>query len=94
MNPVAKTNDPVKRLMISETHYSISNYHLRLVEVGQEKFGGNAGFAICGSKIGWDTRIPLKGYGEKDHVGSKFCKFCLEIARQQKMKGYEELVSF
>lgn len=73
------------RLLIAETASSTWNYHLRLVEEGQEKFGGGAGPALCGAKLGWDTEIPLTVYGTKSHLPEKWCSKCQELAKAQKL---------
>lgn len=79
------------KLVISETASSTWNYHLRLVKPGQEKFGGGAGLALCGRELGWDTRLPLKSYGMKDHIPSAYCQACLDKAKSEKLNGSEEI---
>ena len=63
-------------IVISETATSTWHNHLR--EVGPEglKPGGGAPPALCGAKLGWDTKIPLKAWGTKDHIPSVWCSEC------------------
>jgi len=81
----------VKHLIISETASSIWHYHLRLVEKGEEKYGGNAGLSLCGKKLGWDTQIPLRAYGMKNHVRSNYCEECKKIALKAQYPEYEKI---
>ena len=71
------------KLVIAETSYSNWNYHLRLVLPGEEKYSGGAGPALCGQAMGWDTKIPLSVYGNKDHIPSSYCSKCKELAEAQ-----------
>lgn len=63
-------------IVISETATSTWHYHLR--EVGPEglKPGGGAPPALCGARLGWDTKIPLEAWGIKDHIPSVWCDKC------------------
>ena len=80
------------RLLVSETASSTWNYHLRLVEEGKEKYGGGAGEALCGRKLGWDTEIPLSCYNSiGSHIPDHWCKECLKIAKEQNLPGVEEI---
>jgi hypothetical protein len=79
------------KLIISETASSSWNYHLRLVDEGQEKYGGGAEEALCGEKLGWDTKVPLKVYGIVSHLKEHWCKKCLEIARKTNLPGVEKI---
>lgn len=67
------------KLVIAETETSTWNYHLR--EVVDEKywFGGGAPPALCGAKLGWDTKIPLMSWLSKDGM-SKYCAKCEKLA--------------
>lgn len=66
-----------KRLIVAETATSTWNYHLRLVEPGKEMYGGGAGDAICGAKLGWDTKIPVESYGKVRDRLFRWCDACL-----------------
>ena len=79
------------KLIISETASAVWNYHLREVQDGQEKYGGGAGDALCGRKLGWDTEIPLSVYGTKSHIPEHWCKKCLEIARGRNIPGVDQI---
>ncbi len=72
------------KYVIAETSTSYFNYHLREVKPGAEKYSGGAGPALCGQKLGWDTRIPLGAYGKIDHLPSTWCEKCLEIYKGSK----------
>jgi len=74
-NPV--TSAPT--LVISETVSGTWNYHLRRVGPEGIKLGGGAPPALCGQKLGWDTKIPLKAWGTKDHIPSVWCSKCEEL---------------
>lgn len=81
------------KLIVSETAISTWNYHLRLIEEGQEKYGGGAGYALCGEKLGWDTEIPLKYYNSiGSHIPEHWCKKCLKIARETNLPGVKEII--
>lgn len=67
-------------LVICETETSTWSYHLRRVGPEGPKFSGGAGTALCGRKVGWDTRIPLATYGEKSHLPERWCAKCAELA--------------
>jgi hypothetical protein len=69
----------LKQLVVSETATSTWHYHLR--EVGEEglKLGGGAPPAICGAKLGWDTKIPIKAWGVRDGYSS-WCEECRKKA--------------
>ena len=81
------------KLIICETVESVWNYHLRQVEQGHEKYMGvHDGYALCGTKIGWDTEIPLACYNESgSHIPEHWCKKCLKIARDSKMPGVDQI---
>lgn len=53
-------------------------YHLRDVRDGKTYYGGGAPDALCGAKLGWDTKIPLDAYGQKSHIPTKWCEDCFE----------------
>ncbi len=74
-----------KRLLIAETSTSTFSYHLRKVDPGEEKYGGGAGEALCGKAVGWDTKIPLSCWGKKDHLGSRYCQDCDNLAKCELM---------
>ncbi len=82
-----------KRLVVVETANSVWSYHLRLVAVGDEKYGGGAGLSLCGNKMGWDTKIPLSAYGVASHIPSHYCLECNKLAKANKYLGHEELYS-
>ena len=63
-------------LIICETDTSTWNYHLRRIGPEGPKYSGGAGVALCGAKVGWDTRIPLSVYGEKSHLPEHWCAAC------------------
>ncbi len=63
-------------LVIAETATSMWSYHLRQVEDGRLYPGGGAPPALCGAKLGWDTKIPLTAWGIKDHIPSSWCATC------------------
>jgi hypothetical protein len=86
-----RTKEVKETLLVSETANSSWNYHLRLVVSGEEKFGGGAGTALCGSELGWDTKLPLSSYGIKSHIPSSYCKKCLALAREQNLTGVEDI---
>jgi hypothetical protein len=71
-----------KKLVISETATSNWFYHLRLISESELRLTGGAGDALCGAKLGWDTQIPLTAWGKKNHVPSKWCKKCFQIANK------------
>lgn len=81
------------KLIISETAISVWDYHLRVVEEGQEKYGGMyEGYALCGEKLGWDTQIPLCCYGVTgSHIPERWCKKCLKIAQDAHFSGLEDI---
>jgi hypothetical protein len=80
------------RLVVAETKHSVWSYHLRAVVPGDEKFGGGAGPAVCGSELGWDTKIPISSYGLKaKHIPEKYCTRCAEVAISEKICGYDDL---
>lgn len=80
-----------KRLIIAERSTSMWSYHLRLVEPGKEMYGGGAGPALCGTSLGWDTRIPLIVYHNKTGSIGNYCEICSKIAIERKYEGYEEI---
>ena len=68
-------------LAISETETSTYHYHLRIIGKEGFKFGGGSGLkALCGNPVGWDTQIPVKSWGVKDHVPAYWCQECKKIA--------------
>jgi len=76
---------PLRRLIIAETASSTWSYHLRILEPGEEpKYGGGAGFALCGAKVGWDTQMPMSAWDKKvAHIPESFCVKCeLEAAKR------------
>ena len=83
----------MKEIIICETAVSVWDYHLRLVELGQEKYGGiHEGYALCGKKIGWDTKIPLSCYNVIDNrIPEHWCKKCLKIAQDTHLPGVENI---
>ena len=73
-------------LIICETASSTWNYHLRQIGPEGPMYGGGAGNALCGQKLGWDTLIPLDQYGSPpDHIPIHWCSECAELAK--KIKG-------
>ena len=68
-------------LIISETDTSLWSYHLRLIGPEGTKFGGGAPNALCGQKLGWDTRLPLTAWNSQlKHQPFSYCKQCQQIA--------------
>ncbi len=61
-------------LVICETATATYHYHLREA--------GSCGPALCGQAVGWDTKIPLTAWGVKDHIPSRWCQRCKEIAEK------------
>lgn len=74
--------DSKTALVIAETATSTWSYHLRRVEGGKTFLTGAAPSALCGQKLGWDTRIPLKAYGTKSHIPESWCSKCRDEARR------------
>ena len=76
---MSKTRVKYPKLVVAETATSTWHYHIR--EVGPEglKPGGGAPPALCGAKLGWDTKIPLEAWGTKDHIPSVWCSKCEEL---------------
>jgi hypothetical protein len=70
-------------LVIAETALSTWNYHLRLTTPdGVRRGGGVALEALCGKKVGWDTQVPLSGYGHKvEHIPETYCDRCRLLAQ-------------
>lgn len=69
------------KYVIAETATSTWSYHLREVADGVSYyFTGGAPDAVCGAKLGWDTRMPLSAWGLVDHMPSKWCTKCGEVA--------------
>ena len=64
---------------IAETTSSTWHYHIRRVGPEGLKHGGGAPPALCGAKLGWDTKIPLEAWGTKDHIPSVWCWQCQSI---------------
>lgn len=69
-------------LVISETSTSTYNYHLRVIGPEGPKYGGAPPPALCGRKLGWDTRAPLESWNHKSHIPAKYCSVCDGIARK------------
>jgi hypothetical protein len=63
-------------LVIAETDTSTWSYHLREVVDGRLFLGGGAPPALCGAKLGWDTLIPLRAWGQRSHIPESWCKAC------------------
>ncbi len=80
----SKTKDT---LIISETRSGYWNYHYRALK--DNELPNYAGFskktyALCGREIGWDTKIPLKVYGNKsEHIPESYCEKCRKIALEK-----------
>jgi hypothetical protein len=72
--------DLAGRVVIAETATSMWNYHLRKVEDGKLYLGGGAPPALCGRKLGWDTKIPLTAWGTKSHIPQSWCKECERLS--------------
>jgi hypothetical protein len=68
-------------LVVSETATSTWHYHLRRIGPEGPKYGGGAGKALCGANLGWDTRIPVRHYGQKsEHIPEHYCAECAALA--------------
>ncbi len=64
-------------LRIAESGTSIFHYHL--VEATTVELKQGRLTAICGKDFnGWETQIPVKGWGHKDHLPSIWCPGCNE----------------
>lgn len=67
--------------IIGETAISTWSYHLRELDKHGPKYSGATNLiALCGKKLGWDTKISLSTWGIKSHVPYKWCKKCQELA--------------
>lgn len=75
--------DPPRQsdLVIAETNTSMWNYHLRVVVDGKKYLTGGAPPALCGRKLGWDTKIPLRAWGNDNHAFASWCDTCATIAK-------------
>ena len=72
-----------RTLIICEPSTGFWKYHIR--EVGPEgpKYGGGAGPALCGRKMGWDMEgWALEEYGvwNPDHLPVSWCQECKRLA--------------
>ena len=64
-------------LRIAET--STSTYHYHLVRRKTDAIKQGELEAICGKKFtGWETMIPVRVWGMKDHLPSHWCQECTE----------------
>jgi len=68
-------------LRLAETGSSTWFYHLVESDLGPERQGKLV--AICGAEfIGWETLIPIGCWGQKDHIGSRYCRACTAIKQK------------
>jgi hypothetical protein len=69
-------------LVIAEHVSGVYSYHLRRVGDEGIKLGGLGDDypALCGTKLGWDTRFPLTSWKTKDHIPSIWCAECEKLA--------------
>ena len=66
--------------IIAESQTGTYHYHLRKLGPEGPCYGGASGLiALCGRRVGWDTRMPLKAWGIRDHIPSYWCPECKEI---------------
>lgn len=68
------------KLAIAESSAGII-YHLRKVGLEGLQLGGNAGTALCGIKLGWDTLIPISTWGMMDGH-NRWCKECDKLFKE------------
>jgi len=59
-------------MKIVETISGYYYYHL-------SETGKNASITLCGRKDVMQTSIPISAWGNKSHLGEKWCKKCWEI---------------
>lgn len=69
--PLEKVNGV--KLHIVEGAESVWHYHL-------SETGENAKPPLCGKGLMMRTKIPLKRWGQRSHIGETYCKECEEIA--------------
>lgn len=74
------------KLVIAETSTSTWSYHLREVVGGKMHLGGGAPAALCGARVGWDTRIPIAAWGRVTHLPETWCRRCEEVAGPAAMR--------
>jgi len=67
-------------LVVCETRAAVWSYHIRAI--GPEGFKPSGGdiTALCGKKMGWDTRIPLTAWGKKGNTPDHWCDRCEILA--------------
>lgn len=80
-------------LVISESPTSTWFYHLRQVGPEGLKLTGGAPDALCGAKLGWDTKFPMAYWGRRDHIPSRFCAECERLAKASGLFGNETVES-
>ena len=69
--------------VIAETATATWHYHWREVVDGRLHLGGGAPPALCGEKLGWDTRIQPSVYGTKCHIPEVWCAACEAIRKER-----------
>ena len=69
-------------LVICERATGTWNYHLRRIESDDDlKLGGGTLTPLCGeTMLAWDTQIPVKTWGLRDHIPSTWCQACAKAA--------------
>ncbi len=78
-------------LIISETESSTFHYHLRRLSPEGPQYGGGSNLvALCGKKLGWDTRILLAAWGSESHLKEYWCSQCAGIGNSNEV--YHEIV--
>ena len=69
-------------LRIAETNTSMYHYHLVRKKIDAIRQGELEG--ICGKKFGgWETMIPVRVWGMKDHLPSHWCAGCTEALEKE-----------
>lgn len=77
--------------VIAETATSTYSYHLRRVGTEGVKLGGLAEQyrALCGARLGWDTRLPLTTWGQRSHLPEHYCVQCACEAKRLGVAGLD-----
>jgi len=75
----------MSRLVVCEKSTGTWHYHLRRIESDDDlKLGGGILPTLCGEEMSaWDTRMPVEAWGTRNHIPSKWCAKCQEVADEQ-----------